>query len=111
MLNGTAMASAIAEVTRVPNRYGRAPKISLPSTGFHAVPKKKFEPKACITGAEPEARTYPVIIRITNAEAAITAAKFWKTKSPVTLIFLTKNFGLIILVRAIPPKKWVEFAL
>jgi len=63
-----------------------------------------------MTGAEPDARTYPIMIRITKAEAATTAAKFLKTKSPVILIFLVRNLGLFFWGRAIPPKKWVEFA-
>jgi hypothetical protein len=52
------------------------------------------------------------MVKITKAEAATTAAKFWKTKSPVNLIFSVRkrNFGLFFWGRAIPPKKWVEYA-
>jgi hypothetical protein len=53
---------------------------------------KKFVPKFCMTCDEPEASSYPVIIRIIRADAAITAAKFLKIKSPVKATFLERKF-------------------
>jgi hypothetical protein len=90
-LNGTPMSSAIAEVTSVPITYGSAPKISLPSTGFQAEPKKKLEPNRCKTGTEPDASVYAVNVRMIMAEAATTAAIILNRLSPVNLVF-EKNF-------------------
>jgi hypothetical protein len=55
------------------------------------VPTKKFDPNFCITGTAPLDRTYPVIMRITIAEAAKTAAKFSNKKSPVIRILEEKS--------------------
>jgi hypothetical protein len=58
-------------------------------------------PNRWITGAESTVKTYPVMIRITIAEAAMTAAMFLKRKSPVNFIFLVKNLGEMWWFRAI----------
>jgi hypothetical protein len=52
-----------------------------------------------MTGTAPVERTYPVIVRITMAEAAMTAAKFLNIKSPVSFSFELKNLE-VGLVRA-----------
>jgi hypothetical protein len=72
-------------VTSVPITYGSAPKISLPSTGFQAEPKKKLEPNRCKTGTEPDDSVYAVNVRMIIAEAATTAAIILNRLSPVNL--------------------------
>jgi hypothetical protein len=64
------------------------------------VPKKKFEPNLCKTGTEPVVNVYPVISRITIAEAATAAAMILNKLSPVSFILLEKNFWRWDCVRA-----------